>query len=134
MNSKHPLHAYRTTGIEGAVMDASPYQLITMLMAGAIDRIAAAKGAMERGDTAITGELIGKTISIVDTMRASLDHTQGGDLAQTLSDLYDYMERRLLQASRENSTEMLLEVGDLLREIKAGWDGIPPEHRQPARA
>ena len=130
MNSNHPLHEYRRTATEGAVMDASPYQLITMLMEGAIDRIAAAKGAMQRGDTALMGELIGKTISIVDTMRASLDHGRGGDLARNLSDLYDYMEGRLLEARRENSTEMLLEVGDLLQEIKAGWDQIPQEYRQ----
>ncbi len=129
MNSQHALNAYRQAGVQGAVMDASPHQLITMLMDGALDRIAAAKGAMERGETATEGEMIGKAISIIDNLRASLDHEQGGDLSRRLSDLYEYMENRLLEARRENDRSKLVEVSGLLRQIKSGWDDIPAEHR-----
>ncbi|MEM1187730.1 MAG: flagellar export chaperone FliS [Pseudomonadota bacterium] len=129
MQLNRALNAYRKVGVESAVMDASPYQLITMLMEGALDRIASARGAMERGETATQGEMIGKAISIIDTMRASLDHEKGGDLAGRLSDLYEYMEMRLLDARRENDPSMLTEVAGLMREVKSGWDGIPAQYR-----
>ena len=129
MNSRHALNAYRQTGAQGGVTDASPHQLITMLFNGALDRIASARGAMERGETAKEGEMIGKAISIVDNLRASLDHQQGGELAQRLSDLYEYMERRLLEARRESDPSKLQEVAGLLREIQSGWEEIPAEHK-----
>ena len=104
INARHlkAIDAYRDIGNQSAVVDASPYQLISMLMNGALDRIAAARGAMARGDAALQGSMIGKAIGIVDGMRASLDEQRGGpaggELATRLRDLYDYMERRLLEA------------------------------------
>ena len=86
-------------------------------------------GAIERGDKGRQGELLGKAISIIDNLRVSLDQERGGDLAARLGDLYDYMQRRLLQASTESDVAILDEVRSLLKEIKAGWDAIPAEYR-----
>ena len=129
MNSMQAANAYHDVNVQSGVTDASPHQLIAMLMDGALDRISSAKGAMARGETAIQGGMIGKAISIIDGMRASLDLQRGGDVAQNLKDLYDYMERRLLEAGAKADAGALDEVTGLLREIKAGWDEIPAEHR-----
>jgi flagellar protein FliS len=129
MNASQALNAYRNVGTQSAVDGASPHQLIALLFDGALDRIASAKGAMARGDIATQGSLIGKSITIIDNMRASLDHEQGGELSQRLASLYDYMERRLLEASTTGDQSILDEVSGLLREIKSGWDAIPAEHR-----
>jgi len=129
MNASQALNAYNSVGVQSAVDGASPYQLIVMLLDGALDRIASAKGAMERKDTAKQGALLGKAITIIDNMRASLDHGQGGELAERLAALYDYMERRLLEAGANADPAGLDEVAELLREIKAGWDAIPAEYR-----
>lgn len=130
MNASQAMNAYRKVGVQSAIDDASPHQLITMLLEGALDRIASAKGAMERGDTANQGALIGKAITIIDNMRASLDHQQGGELAGRLADLYDYMERRLLESSVNPQPEILDEVSSLLREVKSGWDQMPEQYRR----
>ena len=135
INARHlkAIDAYRDIGNQSAVVDASPYQLISMLMNGALDRIAAARGAMARGDAALQGSMIGKAIGIVDGMRASLDEQRGGpaggELATRLRDLYDYMERRLLEAGAGGDQQALDEVAGLLREVKSGWDAIPAEYR-----
>jgi flagellar protein FliS len=129
MNANQALSAYNDVGVRSAIDGASPHQLITMLLEGALDRIASAKGAMERKETARQGALLGKAITIIDNMRASLDHQQGGEIAERLASLYDYMERRLLEAGASADTAGLDEVSGLLREIKTGWDGIPAEYR-----
>ena len=129
MNANRALSAYAAVGVQSGVTDASPHQLISMLFDGAVDRIAAARGAIERGDKGRQGELLGKAISIIDNLRVSLDQERGGDLAARLGDLYDYMQRRLLQASTESDVAILDEVRSLLKEIKAGWDAIPAEYR-----
>ena len=129
MNAIRATNAYRTVGVHSAIDDASPHRLIAMLLDGALDRIAAARGAMERGEIRQQGMLLGQAISIVDSLRASLDHTVGGELAGNLADLYDYSERRLLEARTQGDTAILDEVAGLLREIKSGWDEIPDQFR-----
>ena len=79
---------------------------------------------MINGDIAEKGAHISWAISIVSGLRVSLDAEQGGDIAKNLDSLYDYMERRLLEANIQNKVEYLDEVINLLLEIKSGWDGI----------
>tara|TARA_R110000787_G_scaffold174897_2_gene287445 strand:+ start:389 stop:790 length:402 start_codon:yes stop_codon:yes gene_type:complete len=132
MNSSQALSAYKQVGVQSGVTDASPHQLISMLLDGAMDRIASAQGAMERRDTGRQGELIGKAITIIDNLRVSLDHDQSPELAGRLSDLYEYMQGRLVEASAAADTAALVEVRDLLGTIRDGWESIPAEQRRPA--
>ena len=125
MNARTALGAYKANKTTTAMEDASPHKLIATLLDGALERIASASGAMNRGELAASGEAIGKAISIVDSLRVSLDHEQGQDLAESLSALYDYMTRRLLEANATKDPDMLVEVADLLKEVKIAWDEIP---------
>jgi flagellar protein FliS len=118
---------YSQVGVTSAVEQASPHRLIQMLMEGAIARIAIAKGAMERKETANKGAHISWAISIIDGMRASLDKNAGGEIAQNLDDLYDYMIRRLMRANMEDNPDLLDEVLSLLRSIKDAWDTLPKQ-------
>lgn len=124
MNAMAAMRQYQNVNTQAQAVDASPHRLIQMLMEGGLSRLAQARGAMERGQFAMKGELIGKAIAIIGGLREGLNLEQGGELARNLDDLYDYMNRRLLEANLKNSVEPLDEVADLLRNIKAGWDGI----------
>jgi len=127
MNAQSAVSAYKTLKNQKALDDASPHQLIELMLSGALERVVSAMGAMERNETAEAGESIGKAISIVDSLRVSLDVEKGGEMAENLRDLYDYMMRRLLEASVSQQPELLSEVADLLKQIKAAWDQIPSE-------
>lgn len=124
MYASSALKQYQSVNTQARVVDASPHRLIQMLMEGGLTRIAQARGAMERGQTALKGELIGKSIAIVAGLRDSLDHQQGGELAGNLDGLYEYMMTRLTEANISNEPAFLEEVAGLLRDIKAGWDAI----------
>ena len=127
MNARTALGAYKVTKNQMVIDDASPHQLIKMLLEGALERVATASGAMARGEVAVSGESIGKAISIVDSLRVSLDREQGGQIADNLSALYDYMTRRLLEANATKDPDMLGEVAGLLKEIKVAWDQVPAD-------
>ncbi len=132
-NPRNALNAYSKMSVQTAVDGASPHRLIQMLMEGALDKISTAKGCMERGEVAAKGKQISWAISIIGGLRSSLDKDVGGDLAQNLEDLYDYMEHRLVEANLNNQPELLDEVAALLRQIKSGWDGIADQvNSQPA--
>ena len=127
-NSQEALKQYRELGLETQINSASPHRLIQLLMDGALDRMNGAKAAMVRGDAATKGVLIGKAMGIISGLRSSLDMSvQGTDLPERLDDLYEYMGRRLLEASDSNSIDLLVEVIDLLKTIKSGWDAIEPK-------
>ena len=127
MNARTALDAYNTAKNEVVIDDASPHQLIAMLLDGAIERVTLAEGAMERGEIAVTGTSIGKAISIVDNLRVSLDQQKGGQISENLASLYEYMTRRLLEANATKDTAMLSEVAGLLKEIKVAWDQVPAD-------
>lgn len=124
MNAMAAMRQYQSVNTQAQAVDASPHRLIQMLMEGGLTRLAQARGAMEREQYALKGELIGKAIGIIGGLRTGLDLQQGGELAENLDNLYDYMVRRLSEANLKNSAEPLDEVVGLLRNVKTGWDAI----------
>lgn len=117
--------AYARVGVETGVVAASPHSLITMLFDGALVAVAAANQHMRAGHTADKGMAISKAIAIInDGLRASLDKTAGGEIAQNLDSLYEYLSKRLFEANVQNQPEILDEVTRLLKELKGAWDAI----------
>lgn len=120
-----PTHAYSRVALDSAVPEADPHQLILMLFDGALLSVASAIAAIDRGDIAAKGVHISKTIEIITHgLRASLDFKSGGDLADKLGGLYDYLCTRLLFASLNCQTAALHEVAQLLGEIRGAWQQI----------
>ncbi len=125
-NAAFGAQQYANVGVRSGIEDASPHRLIQMLFEGGLQRLATAKGAIQREDRAAKGEQIGKAIGIIGGLRESL-RPEGGELSENLESLYAYMQRRLLEANIESSIEKLEEVSGLLRDLKEAWDGIAPE-------
>ncbi|MFU2927663.1 flagellar export chaperone FliS [Pseudomonas paraeruginosa] len=126
MNAMAAMRQYQNVSTQAQAIDASPHRLIQMLMEGGLTRLAQARGALERGEVALKGELIGKTIAIAGGLREGLNFEAGGELAANLDRLYEYMSMRLTEANLKNDASKLEEVAELLRNIKSGWDAIAP--------
>lgn len=123
-NRRGAARLYACTAVHGGVEEASPHRLVLMLLDGALGRIAAARGHLEHGEIAARCESISQALAIVGGLRGSLDREAGGELAANLDRLYDYMERRLLQANLEGDAAALDEVHGLLGEVRSGWVAI----------
>ena len=108
---------------------ANPHRLVQMLMEGALDKVATAKGCIERNDLAGKSRQISWAMSIIGGLRTSLDMDAGGPIAANLDDLYEYMTRRLIDASTQNDPAALDEVSSLMLEIKGAWDAMPDQVR-----
>ncbi len=131
MNIKNVATVYEKIGVESGVSAADPHKLIAMLYQGALLAIANAKNGIMRHDISIKGTSISKAISIIDEgLNASLDKKVGGQLAQNLSALYEYMCTRLMVANLKNDTAALDEVTALLSDLKKAWDSIRPDTLQ----
>ncbi|MBF0256451.1 MAG: flagellar export chaperone FliS [Gammaproteobacteria bacterium] len=132
-NKRSPLARYRQADASEANY-ATPHRLVQMLMEGALDKIAIARGAIERKDLQSKHDHIHWAIAIIDGLRSGLDFEKGGEVAANLDSLYAYMRRRLTEANAAGRIELLDEVTSLLKEIKDAWDAMPEQVRMAKNA
>lgn len=128
MNSA--MNQYRQTGIAAATVETDPVKLIEMLLSGAIDRLAYARGAMLRKEREAKHHYLTSAMSIIEHLRVVLDLKAGGQIAANLARLYEYMLGRLPAANLADDTSGVDEVIGLLRDIKSGWDAMPRKPTQ----
>ena len=124
------LAAYRSTAVHSGVDAADPHRLIVMMMDGALERIATARGLMSHGPSADKAQLLHRAVAIIDELRNSLNFKAGGEIAGNLDALYEYMCQRLMQANASNKPEWLDEVSRLMTEIRSAWLQIPQSRTQ----
>ena len=134
-NARTAISAYQKVGIDAAIEVADPHRLILLLFAGAQAAVGNARAAMQDKRTAAKGEAISKAIDIIGNgLKVSLDLEKGGEIAERLDALYDYLILRLLRANLNNDLRALEEVAGLLEEIHSAWREISPNAVQQAVA
>ena len=116
--SKNPYNQYKKSSIQ----TASQGKLILMMYEGAIKflNIAIEHITLKRYD--IVNSNIIKTQDIITELMLALNLEVGGDIAKNLYSLYDYMNRRLVEANIKKNEEIAKEILKLLLELKEAWD------------
>ncbi|MFN9574868.1 MAG: flagellar export chaperone FliS [Betaproteobacteria bacterium] len=114
--------AYSKVSAETGARAADAHQLVLMLYDGAVEAARLALGHLQAGRVAQKAAALSRAARIVEEgLKVSLDRTAGGQIAERLSDLYDFMILRLLQANLRNDAAALGEVIRLLEDLRAAW-------------
>ncbi len=106
---------------ETAIATQNRGRLIVMLYDGAIKFLRRAIEDIQRGDFAAKGRHIVKAQDILFELNTVLDMEKGGEVAQNLRSLYNFMQRHLTQANIRKDPRMIQEVIDLLDELNQSW-------------
>jgi flagellar protein FliS len=133
MYSRNLAAQYKQTGVTSAVLDADPHKLISLLFAGARERLRIAVACTEVGNLARKGEAISQASLIIGSLDGALDHEAGGEIAASLGALYEYAQLRLVEANLRNDVAILQEIDGLLGEIESAWNAIAPQGTPEAR-
>ena len=129
MNNRRNLKAYKSTSLDAELAVADPHRVIQMLMQGVLERVAQAKGAIERRDYEAKAYAISKAMAIINGLQDSLDLSHG-QVPQDMLALYLYMKDRLTDASTQMDVAALDEVTNLMTTIKSAWDQITDADKQ----
>ncbi len=124
------LAAYRSVSAHGAVADVHPHALVLTLFDATLERMNAARACIEQRETRRMAGLLHSAVVLIAELRGSLDLQKGGPLAHNLSNLYEYMTRRLMHANLMSDAAAVREVIGLLEEIRGAWAAIGPQVRQ----
>ena len=119
------------TYIEGSFLGTNPVRLIVALYEGAIDSVGRARTCFEHGDIWGRGQAVSRAVNILAELISSLDHTKGGEMSANLKRLYDYMQRRLLEAHATKTKEPFNEVEKLLSDLLEAWVVVAEQNVAP---
>ena len=104
------------------VLTASPAELTLMLYEGAIKFCNIAILAIEKKEIEKAHINIVKTERIIDHLRMTLDMKY--PVAQDFDRIYEYLDRRLVQANMQKDTAILEEVLMHLRSVRDTWKEV----------
>ena len=128
------INAYKKDSLKQQLTNADPHKITLMLMSGAIDRLAFAKGCIERKDLSGKSQYLSKTTAILINLRDTIEMKTNPDFSQNLYALYDYMLDKIGEANITNTIDPLHEVSELLTPIRDAWAQIPDAAKQVALA
>ncbi|AEH52012.1 flagellar protein FliS [Pseudothermotoga thermarum DSM 5069] len=107
--------------LENAIKTASPAKLVEMLYERAIELLKEAKAAIEQKDYVLSNEKISKVQEIITELNVSLDMEKGGEIAQSLRALYNYMYKTLIEANLKKDIQKLDEVLYFVEQLLDAW-------------
>ena len=119
------MESYGSDNLASQAAVANNVALIQMLFDGLTDTLVAAQGHLAHGAIQEKGKCIARASRIVIGLQGSLDFAKGGELAQNLNDLYNYVTRRLIFANAHNDMAVLQEIHGLMTEIRSAWQEVP---------
>jgi flagellar protein FliS len=114
------IQSYRKTDI----FTSDPVNLVIMCYEGAIESLKLAKEKMKEEDYEKKAKAIIKAQNIIDELLCSLDFEKGGVIADNLSNLYNYMLRRILFGNVNKDMSAIDEVIGMLDELLSAWISI----------
>lgn len=116
--------SYQTVNLHSQTAQASPLQLVLVLMDGLLDELARARAHIEAKRYELKAASLDKCVAIINGLSSALDMDNGGEVVQNLARLYDYCAERLFRAGIELNVAFVDEVQRLLSQIRGGWQGV----------
>ncbi|SCK17525.1 flagellar export chaperone FliS [Vogesella sp. LIG4] len=116
--------SYHAVNLDAQTANASPVQLVLVLMNGLLDEMARARGHIEQQRFEAKGRSINKCIDILNGLSSALDMEAGGEVVANLARLYDYCAWRLNEAGLKLDAAIIDEVQGLVNTLKGGWQKV----------
>lgn len=115
--------------LESRILAGDGMELVQLMYQACTGAVRDARRHLAEGSIQERSRAISKAWEILAELSGSLDRQRGGELAGSLAELYDYMQRRLLEANAQQSDAPLAEVLGLLTTLGEAWEGVRQQER-----
>ena len=113
---------------QNSVTTASPGELTLMLYNGCLKFLTRAKKAIEEKNIEEKNTNIQKAQAIISELMSTLNTEL--EVSKQMIPLYDYMNRRLMEANINNDSTIIVEVEGLVTEFRDTWKEVIKITRQ----
>ena len=123
MALQHALESYRKNENDYIEGINSPHGRVTILfntILGSVDSM------MEKHPKTDFINM-GKALNGISILANSLNHKEGGDIANNLVELYDYCRRNISSYVQDKDLKKLDEVYSIINKLSEGWKAIDPK-------
>lgn len=119
---------YHAVNLNAQTANASPVQLVLILMDGLLEELARTRAHIEARRFEAKARGLDKCVDILNGLSSALDFDSGGEVVANLARLYEYCAWRLYKAGLELSVAMVDEVVGLLGSIRTSWQSVQVAH------
>ncbi|MFC4768245.1 flagellar export chaperone FliS [Effusibacillus consociatus] len=109
----HPFQKYQ----DQSVQTATPERLLLMLFEGAMRFCKEAIIGINKMDIQLANDKIIRVQNIINELIITLDRDKGGDIAENLLAIYNYINQRLVEANIKKDPIILEEVFDHVKSL-----------------
>lgn len=120
--------SYQTVNLSAQTAQASPVQLVIVLMDGLLEELARARAHVDGKRHELKAKSLDKCIQILWGLSSALDTESGNEVVDNLGRLYEYCADRLSQAGFKLDVGMVDEVTRLITTLRGGWQGVQARH------
>jgi flagellar protein FliS len=117
-------YASHSAYAQNEVLNASPERLVQMLYDLGVQSIVRARECNRKKDIAGRVRHVNKAFAVVVELNDGLDFEAGGDIALNYARIYDYCQRRLIEANVRQADAILEEVQSLFEDLQEAWQVV----------
>jgi flagellar protein FliS len=117
-----------------AVQSANPIGLVIILYDRLVGDLTTTIEAIRNKNIEARCRAADHALLILQHLQSSLDMTHGGETAQSLSQFYDYLRAKLMEAQVKLDPEILTQEIELILQVRQTWNQVdsPAEEPQPS--
>lgn len=119
---------YHNVNLGAQTAQASPVQLVLILLDGLLDELARARAHIDAKRYEPKAKSLDKCVDIFNGLSSALDVDSGSEVVTNLARLYDYCADRLYKAGVDLDTGVVDEVVGLVTTLRHGWQGVQANH------
>lgn len=116
--------SYHSVNLGAQTAQASPVQLVLILMDGLIDELARTRAHIAARRYESKAQSLDRALGILNGLASALDFDAGGEVVNTLGQLYEFCAERLHQAGVTLDPLKVDEVVVILSTLREGWQGM----------
>jgi flagellar secretion chaperone FliS len=120
--------SYHAVNLGAQTAQASPVQLVLILMDGLLDELARTRAHIEAHRYELKATSLERAIGILNGLSSALDLEAGGEVVANLGRLSEFCAERLHQAGVTMDPVMVDEVSGILQTLREGWQGMQARH------